>query len=150
MVISFVRVTPEELDLALDSWEWADEHIDGLSRDGEPSGYLDKAWSGLQYLLGQAGVSIEFQLTGELMDDEGTYMGWSPADVREAAEELTATAWERLAEHFKPATMDELNVYPGNWTEPSSYEYLKSYYENITAFFANAAAKGSGAIRCLG
>ncbi|MEU9115769.1 DUF1877 family protein [Streptomyces sp. NPDC048483] len=114
MVISFTRVTPEELDRAEKDTEWAREflrEVDELRPD-DPDGYLDKAWAGLEFLLEEADEPLEFLMDGYPIDDKGTLFGWSVEDVQDMAKTLRALPWERLVTHDDPVRMDEEEVYP--------------------------------------
>lgn len=154
MYIDFLKVTPAELERAFGDPEWAQAAIGGetvFELDPEPSGEVGKAWAGIEYLLGQADYSFEFLMEGDRILDEDMHCldGWSPELVREVAERLEALPWERVAEHYDAEAMLAAEVYPPIWDEDEK-EWLEEYYEQMRAFFKDAAASGAGAIMEFG
>ncbi|MEU9126438.1 YfbM family protein [Streptomyces sp. NPDC048506] len=150
MVISFTRVTPEELDKAVKDPEWAEEflwEVDELRPDN-PGADLDKAWAGLEFLLGEADESIEFLMDGDPIDDEGTLFSWSVESVQDVAKRLRALPWERLATHYDPVQMAKEKVYPNIWDPENEFEleYLKWAYDELVAFFDATARLESPAL----
>ncbi|GAB7028879.1 YfbM family protein [Streptomyces sp. NPDC021749] len=150
MVISFTRMTPEELDRAEKDIEWAREflwEIDELRPDN-PGAYLDKAWAGLEFLLGEADEPLEFLMDGYPIDDEGTLFGWSAESVQETAKRLRALPWERLATYYDPVRMTEEEVYPNIWDpeDEDGPEYLEGAYETLVSFFEATARLESPAL----
>jgi hypothetical protein len=144
-VLSFTRVTTEELDRAFDDPEWAEELLDDEDR---PGCYLDKAWAGLDFLLGEAYVHVELYEDGSgVIDEDVTLFGWDAELVAETARTLSATPFEVLAGHFDPAKMNEREVYPRFWHGDDDLDYLESYYQSLVVFFAETAAAGGAAIR---
>ncbi|MET7801498.1 DUF1877 family protein [Streptomyces decoyicus] len=57
---------------------------------GHPDAYLDKAWAGLEFLLGKAGEPLEFLMDGYPIDDDGTLVSWSVEDVQAMTKRLGA------------------------------------------------------------
>ncbi|MGW7022930.1 YfbM family protein [Streptomyces decoyicus] len=150
MVISFTRVTPEELDRAEKDPDWAREflwEVDELRPDN-PEAYLDKAWAGLEFLLGKAGEPLEFLMDGYPVDDEGTLFSWGVEGVQALAKSLGALPWERLATHYDPVRMTEEEVYPDIWEpgDEDAPEYLKGNYETLVSFFDATARLESAAL----
>ncbi|BDM69342.1 hypothetical protein HEK616_28290 [Streptomyces nigrescens] len=150
MVISFTCVTPEELDRAEKDAEWAREflwEVDELRPDN-PGAYLDKAWAGLEFLLGEADEPLEFLMDGYQIDDEGTLFSWSVESVQDMAKRLGALPWERLVSHYDPARMAEEEVYPNIWDpeDDDEPEYLKGAYETLVGFFDATARLKSAAL----
>jgi hypothetical protein len=150
MVISFTRVTPEELDRAEKDPEWAADflwEVDELRPDN-PGAYLDKAWAGLEFLLGEAGEPLEFLMDGSQIDDEGTLFSWCVESVQDMAKRLRALPWERLVTHYDPVRMTEEEVYPNIWDpeDDDEPEYLKGAYETLVSFFEATARLESPAL----
>jgi hypothetical protein len=147
MTLSFTQVTPAVLAKAKEDPEWADEYLWELDPTGEPDGYLDKAWAGIQFLLDTAGVPIDLRDDGEYLDEEGHLFGWSVHQVHEAAQRLRATPFEELARYYDPALMAEQDIYPGIWgRDDTALNYLNEYYEVLLRFFEATAAAQSAAI----
>lgn len=150
MVVSFTRVTAEQLAKAEQDPEWAEELLEELAEpedEDEPDGYLDKAWAGIQYLMEAEGLGIDLLMDGDSLDEDGTLFGWSVAHVRQVAEKLRAAPWERLAAHYDAEKMMAAEVYPRVWdTGDDERDYVEGYYQGLVEFFAFAAAKQSAAI----
>jgi hypothetical protein len=150
MVISFTQVTPAELDRAMEDPEWTQEHLYDLDRTGQPDGYLDKAWDGIQFLLDAAEVPIDLRQDGDFIGEDGL-SGWTVDAIEEAAKHLRATPFEQLARHFDPARMTERDIYPGIWAhDDDALGYLRTNYETLVRFFDATAASGSAAIMHFG
>jgi hypothetical protein len=147
MVMSFYRVTPEELDRAIADPGWARERIADADLTGEPDGYLDKACGGIQFLLDAAEVPVDLRIDGEPIRDDGSLSGWSAAEVVFAAESLRATSFEELARHYDPVLMAKEDIYPSIWDEDGrALDYLRAHYTTLVRFFEVVAASGSAAI----
>ncbi|MGW1374200.1 DUF1877 family protein [Streptomyces sp. NPDC002446] len=149
--IGFIGATTEELDRAAKEPSWAREHLDALY-DGDnftarPHGGPDKAWAGLQFLLDEADVELEFLMDGYPILEEGTLFGWSAEQIENVARQLRATPWERLAAHYDAERMTKEEVYPRTWRfDPEGeLDWLEHAYEGIVDFFTEAAAGGYGA-----
>lgn len=152
LVMSFTRVTPEELERAMHDRPWAMKLIEFLGELDDPAetrGYLDKAWDGIQYLLDNAGVGLRLQDGGVPINEDNTVTGWRVDRVRETAALLRATPFADLARHFDPTEMTKLEVYPSNW-DADDLEYLRGNYENLFAFFQACATARSAAIMEFG
>lgn len=143
MVLSFTRVTTEELDRAIADPEWASGK---LSDEDLPYVDLDKAWAGIQFLLDAAEVDVELYEDGDLIDEDCTLLGWDRELVAKAARELGAAPFAALAAHYDAAAMTEQDVYPRVWND-NSLDYLSHFYEQLVEFFAATAANGGAAIR---
>ncbi|MFH8568903.1 YfbM family protein [Streptomyces sp. NPDC017993] len=151
--IGFICATTEELDRAEREPSWADEYVDelygtdDLSMSDRPDGGPDKAWAGLQFLLDETDVDLEFLMDGFQILEEGTLFGWTAEQVKSVARQLRATPWEKLAAHYDPELMTKQDVYPNSWRfDPDGeLEWLESSYEELVAFFTEAAKGGYGA-----
>ncbi|MFI9505864.1 YfbM family protein [Nocardia sp. NPDC052566] len=150
-ILSFRRVTPEELDRALIDSAALSEIIWRERPNGEPSGYLDKAWGGLYFLFEAAAVPVNLAYDGSPIGDEGTYFAWPAATVERVARVLRSTPFERLAAYYDRAVFTERGVYPNIWYEGSgALDYLRHHYTSLTRFFDTAARTGSAAIMHFG
>jgi hypothetical protein len=150
MVLGFRRVTPEELTRALENPEQAEELVDREILPGEPDGYLDKSWDGLQFLLDEAEVPVDLRIDGEPLDEEAHLAGWDADLVAWAAQQLSATPFEHLARHFDPARMMADDRYPRIWDRGDALGYLQAHYEGLVGFLTDVAAAGLAAIRYFG
>jgi hypothetical protein len=150
MVLGFRRVTPEELTRALEDPELAEELMEREILPGEPDGYLDKSWDGLQFLFDQAEVSVDLRMDGEALDEEAHLAGWDVHLVAWAAQQLSATPFEHLARHFDPARMTADDRYPRIWNRGDALSYLEAHYEGLVEFLTDVAAAGFAAIRYFG
>lgn len=144
--IGFIGATTEELDRAGKEPSWAEGYVYALYDSGDcsmpvrPHGGPDKAWADLQFLLDEADVGLEFLMDGCQILEDGTLFGWSAEQIESVARQLRATPWERLAAHYDPEQMKKERGYP-----PGSLDSLEYSYEELVAFFAEAAAGGYGA-----
>ncbi|MGK5674067.1 DUF1877 family protein [Micromonospora sp. URMC 106] len=143
-VLSFIRVTPEELDRAMADPEWAMERV--VDDEDRPDCYLDKAWAGIQFLLDAAGVRVDLYEDGDVIDEECTLLAWDAGMVADAARALSAAPFEVLARHFDPERMTERKVYPQLWDD-DDLDYLEHHHAELVEFFAATAASGDAAIR---
>lgn len=158
MVISFYRVTPDELARAVDDPGCVDDLLEvadeRAKKDGSPDGYLDKSWAGLDFLLGSARVPVSiYDGDLEFLDDDGYLFGWDTATVAETARVLRSTPFEELARHYDPVRMTEQSVYPSIiWAREGTeaLDWLREFYEDLVAFFDDAASRGCAAIKTFG
>ncbi|MFE0251605.1 YfbM family protein [Streptomyces sp. NPDC059010] len=150
MYISFIGATTEELDRAEKDPSWAnafvyefyDDHDDSLP--SRPEVGLDKKWDGLQFLLNETDVELEFLMDGFPILEDGTLFGYSAEEVKTVARQLRATPWEQLAAHYDPAQMIKEEVYPRIW-DVNGEDWLEDAYDELVQFFGEAAERGLGA-----
>lgn len=145
MTLSFTRVTPEELDRAFEDPELAWEHVDD---EGRPYCFLEKSWAGIQFLLDEAGVSVDVYEDGDAIDEECTLFGWHDDMVAAAAKALGAVPFEVLEGYYDPRKLSEKEVYPMRhlWDD-DDLDYLRHNYRDLVTFFEETAASGGAAIR---
>ena len=149
--IGFISATTEELDRAEKDPGWANEYVNELYAGDDfpsrPYGGPDKAWAGLQFLLDETGVDLEFLMDGFQILDDGTLFGWSAERIGSVARHLRATPWERLAAHYAPERMTTEEVHPNTWRFDADGEldWLERSYAELVAFFSAAAEGGYGA-----
>jgi hypothetical protein len=132
-VTSLIRATTDELD----HLRTHTHDIEGIlwdpERRGAPSGYLDKSVDELQTLLDTAGVVVNLApqtMPGEMINHNGTFFLLYPNTIATMAEALTATTRDTIADH----------------ADSSTSHYVMANYDNLTAFTADAAARGLGAV----
>ncbi|MGK5672767.1 DUF1877 family protein [Micromonospora sp. URMC 106] len=148
MTLDYVEVTPQQLADVADDGEKADELYEQVS-SGETaiSGFVEKAWDGIQYLLDAADVGVQLR-EGEPIDDDGEFSGFDPDVVRHIAQRLNDAPFERLAPYYNPTDMTERNVYPHCWdSDPETErEYLRERYAVLRMFFDTVARNGNAAL----
>ncbi|MEU5409787.1 YfbM family protein [Nocardia asteroides] len=152
VIMSFTRVSAAELDRLTAATEWPDDFLDELAAPaGDPSGYLDKAWAGLDHLLAQAQIAVDLCETGRPLASEN-YFAWSPDDVSATAKTLSRYPFDELALFFDPAAMDEAGVYPNIWVRDGDVglHYLRHHYDGLTLVFRYAAERDSGFLQHFG
>ncbi|PBC86506.1 protein of unknown function [Streptomyces sp. 2224.1] len=151
--IAFIGATTEELDRAEKDPSWASSCVSGLYADvafpkaARPYGGPDKAWAGLQFLLDETGIELEFLMDGFQILEDGTLFGWSAEQIESVARQLQATPWERLAAHYDPERMTIERMYPNvwGWDAEGGLDWLQCSYDELVTFFAAAAEGGYGA-----
>ncbi|WP_109526150.1 MULTISPECIES: YfbM family protein [Nocardia] len=154
MVVSFTAVTEAQLARLVaepeSAWELLHESDSG---ECELSGYIDKAWAGLDYLFTRAGVGIDLFFDGEALGADGELFAWSPSLVSATAVTLKSTPFATLAAHFDAVDMDERDIYPPVWKRDGDeigLGYLGENYKELVMFFVHAAKSGSGAVMSFG
>lgn len=154
MVVSFTRVTTAELARIKAAPHDATDIIDAREHiRKEPSGYIDKAWGGLEYLFEHAHIGVDLFADGELIDEDRMLYAWSADLVSATADQLRATPFARLAEYFDAEDMDDSDVYPNIWVRDGDQlglGYLGLNYAELIRFFEFAAKSGSAAIMSFG
>ena len=166
MIGEYARVSPEELERALEDPQRGQELFSRLSAAAYPRGQegpdkeraldVDKAWHGIWYLLREAGGGpVDVVGGGSPVSDVD--QGYGPAryltaeEVRAGAAHLEATAWESLADHFDPVMMDSADIYPSIWDRgDEAIDYLRANYKSLVGFFAAAASAGDAVILWIG
>ncbi|WP_067977414.1 DUF1877 family protein [Nocardia caishijiensis] len=150
--MSFMRVSATELEAAMRHRDIMEEFLAAYEPPaGDPSGYLDKAWGGLNYLLEAARTGVDLFFTAVPLP-VGEYNGWTAEQVSHTAELLTNTPFATLADHYDPAAMVAARVYPNMWGLPSNdgLGYLREYHRNLVAVFQHAAHHESALIQHFG
>lgn len=151
--IGFIGATTQELDRAEQDPAWADAYLydlycgDDPATAERPQGGPDKAWAGLQFLIDETDVELEFLMDGFPVLEDGTLFTWSAEQIASVARQLRATPWEHLAAHYDPVRMREEGIHPHTWRfDPEGeLDWLKSSYEELVVFFTEAARDGYGA-----
>ncbi|UGT60761.1 YfbM family protein [Nocardia asteroides] len=152
IIMSFVRVRPDQVEeLGFAGADEVGELVFAAENPG-PSGYLDKAWSGLAYLLRAAESGVELTDAGNSLADEN-YSVWPVELVRATDERLRALPFDALAAHYDPALFDRAEIYPNIWLRDGGAEglhYLNHHYGGLSEFFRHAAKYRSAAVAHLG
>lgn len=149
-VMSLQRISAQDAAQIIDNPATIDE-IRFRRRDpAEPIGYLDRAWGGLDYLLGCSQTPVILLFTGTIIEP-ASFSVWSVNDVKSAATHLAETPFETLAAHYDPAAMNDQGIYPRGWEDPeSSLPYLRLHYATLQQFLQHAANTQSAALWSLG
>ncbi|MBC7973481.1 MAG: DUF1877 family protein [Myxococcales bacterium] len=113
---------------------------------------LDRAWSGLGFLLG--GLCAEDPMGGQVL--HGVDSGYGPPellvpeDVQACARELAALDEPTLREAYDPSAMARENVYPNIWDRPGERErnlaWLIETFRSVRDFYQDAARRGHGVL----
>lgn len=157
MIGEYMRLAPQDLDKALSDPAWIRDLIDELwdsqSAGGEPDMRLmdiDKAWHGLAFALGQAGVSTAAIYGYEPVPGTDDWGYGPPAwlsveRVAEVSAALSGLDAEQTIDAVPLAALVDAETYPtGIWTQPDAKDYLASHLKQLTTFFAEAADAGMG------
>lgn len=154
LTVSFTKLTSAELAGVMDDPEQVRGILWRPSTGDEPSGSVDKAIDGIQFLLSAAGVPIDLapaQMPGEPIptQDGEIYFGLSADYVATIAAQLAATRFETLAPHFNPEQMNQEGVHPTPWAV-EDLDYLEENYQILVSFFADASKAGGAALLSCG
>ncbi|GHF12074.1 hypothetical protein GCM10017786_52490 [Amycolatopsis deserti] len=153
MTLDYIELTPRQLADVMVDGEKAEELYDEITEDETIlTGFVEKAWDGLQYLLDRAGVGVDLRMDGDPIDHDGEeFTGFPPELVKSIAESLNAVPFERLAAHYDPADMMARDVYPRIWDSHAEdeLEYLRVNYATLRTFFDTIARNGNAALACF-
>jgi hypothetical protein len=113
---------------------------------------LDKAWSGLGFLLG--GLCSEDPMGGQAL--HGVDSGYGPPEllvpeeVKACALELAGIDEPQLREAYDPSAMARENVYPNIWDRAGERErnlvWLLEAFRRVRDFYQDAARRGHGVL----
>lgn len=154
MTVTFTKLTSAELALVIGDPEQVSDILWRPPTGDGPSGSVDKAIDGIQFLLAAAGVPVNLapeQMPGEPIptEDGEIYFGFSADEVATIAPHLEATPFDTLAPHFSPERMNQQGVQPAPW-EADDLDYLEENYHILVSFFADASRTGSAALLSCG
>ncbi|MFD3507178.1 DUF1877 family protein [Nocardia sp. NPDC058666] len=147
-IFVFTRISPADADNIAGSTDVPDEFLDApILAEGEPCGDLDQAWDGLRLLFSAAAVDFDLLREDRPNDREDCLTVWTAKEVAAAAEVLTSTPFDRLAEHFSAELMDEEDARPDIWEDrDEALDYLGDGYTRLQAFFAYASSTNSAVL----
>lgn len=157
MIGEYARLTPAELDRAVQDPRGARELIDALvdavpeqGAGGCPPRCLDidKAWDTLRFLLRRVGFPVDIVHGEEEIpgaDDWGygppRYL--APQQVREAAAAMAGMSGEDLIRGVTAAEIAQADLYPGIAEEDELWPTcVADHYEALVPFFRAAADSG--------
>lgn len=158
MYVSFVRLTPAQLERAHADPEWAERFVDELydSEEPLPEGAdvdIQKSYSALDHLFDEAEVSFSIQQDGvNVAMGDGWYLNaWSVEEVAQAARVLTETTFDAMAKHCDAAALSAAEVYPmRHMWDAEDFASLRYDFDALKAFFLAAAESGHGAMMSFG
>jgi hypothetical protein len=160
MIVCLLAVSEEELNAILENSSQLETILD---EDEERLNDIDKAWEGIIYLLSGQGLSADngpvkdlsrVIFSGQVVDEEqelgmGPAHYLTPAQVKEAAEELAQLTDEQLRSRYEIHAMTKAGIYPNIWDDDNSLEYLLDNIEVLKVFYKTAAEDGNGVITFL-
>ena len=125
---------------------------------------IGEAWHGLQYLLTgtpwEGKAPLDFLVrggedVGNIPSDEGTARVFTADEVKKLSGALNALSVDTLRKRFDPEEMQEQDIYPGTWDEPTDEDVdpldeLLSYFEELRKFVASVAKKGHALLVHIG
>jgi hypothetical protein len=163
MIGNYLRITPLEVQRARKDPDWAMEFAEDLE-DAEldepdsPDGKLaadrlfrtEKSWDVLRYLLERAACPVNV-IYGEEEFTEGDW-GYGPAwmltpeRVAVASAFLAGVAYDELTAGVTAADLVAADLYPQGWEQPGALAAVRECFDDLTAYFAAAAAAGDAMI----
>ena len=162
MVACFTSLSPDALQELRDEPDLIDEYLNPDDGDSEPPNYidLDKAWHGIHYLLtGEAEGGAEPHSLAVFGGEEfGPEVGYGPArfltaeQVSSVADALSKLSPASLGERFNPKDMEAKEIYPDViWVRDGedALDYALEGYQQLQAFYRDAAARGEAVIQWL-
>ena len=152
MIGEYLRVTAAELDRAIQDPDWAlafVEEVQDAEEESDPapaearhfSTY--KTWDMLRFLMARTDFPVNVIHGEEPFAEEDWGYGppryLRPERVQLAAEALRTTNYAQLISGVDPAELTSAEVYPLGWSELSSLEWGRPWYDGLTQFFEAAA-----------
>lgn len=120
--------------------------------------YLEKRWDVLHYLItghpGLVKTPLSRAIFGAGLIEEclgclgGRAWFLTPRETSEVASGLSALTHEELRLRFIPERLDAMEVYPGGF-EIWEIEYLLEEFDELLAYYRNAAECGNGMVMAL-
>ncbi|MEU9669703.1 YfbM family protein [Streptomyces bobili] len=150
----YLRVTPAELDRALNDPEWAWDLAAAIqdTQVSEPAPAearhltTHQTWHMLGFLLQRSAFPVDIVHGEETLaaDDWGyeppRYL--TPDRVRLAADALQRTTYDQLIQGVDPSELTKAEIYPDIWDSPDSLEWAGDLFTPLTEFFRGAASAG--------
>jgi hypothetical protein len=124
---------------------------------------IGETWHGLQYLLTgtawEGAAPLDFLVrggedVGDIPSDEGTARIFLPATVKQLSEVLQGLSLDTLRARFDTGTLQQLEIYPGQWDEPADeldpLDELLSYFAELRKFVSQVAKRGHALLVHIG
>jgi hypothetical protein len=118
---------------------------------------IDKSWHAIQFLLtgdpwnGEPPLQNAVMGGTEIGEEDAGYgpaRALTPAEVQSVSAALAAISGEELWSRFDAGKFAAAEIYPQGWAEDGK-DYVVGYYDELRAFFAEAAGSGDGMILYL-
>ncbi|MFF9070149.1 YfbM family protein [Streptomyces sp. NPDC014891] len=155
MIGHYLRLTPAELERALQEPGWAAEHAHAQYGGDEAAAEArvhetDKAWHALDFLLGRRGFPVDVVFgEADMPWPEGEDWGYGPprlltADrVRAAVDALEAHAPDSLTDGVTPADLAAAEVYPQIvWERGEEPDWVAAHWADLAKYLRAAAREG--------
>jgi hypothetical protein len=117
---------------------------------------IDKAWHAIHFMLNGSSFEGDEPLVHTILGGTpiGADEGYGPAryltnaQVKAVAKELSKQGRDELANRFDPAKLSEEDIYPSgtDWNGDEDKDYVLSYYQEVAAYYIDAANKDHGMI----
>lgn len=116
---------------------------------------LDKAWSGLGYLL-EGRCDVDPMGGAAVVEVDAGYGPpglLTPDEVKACARDLTSIDEQDLRSAYDPEDMSSQDIYPGIWDREDEHEsnlsWLLEAFREVRAFYQDAAQRGHGVLYFL-
>lgn len=159
MIGEYLRVTPAELERAVEDPDWAlelAEQVQDTEEETEPSVAearhfsTYKCWDMLGFLFRRAGFPVDVVHGEEPLTEEDWGYGppkYLPVErARLAAEALGRVSYDDLVQGVDPAELTRAEVYPLIWDGAETLEWARSWYVSLVTFFSAAARTGDAVL----
>ena len=158
MIGKFLQISADDLESLIQQPEAVHSYL--FPEDGEFPDCLDvdRAWHGLDYLLGGeswdgegAGAAAKAVLGGTEIGDD---LGYGPvryltvAQVKEVADAISQIGREELARRFDAQAMAKAGIYAFD-LQDTDLEHFALYYEELKRYYEDAAKNGNAMLLFL-
>ena len=166
MIMNLFRVSKQEFDNFVAKPSLFEEWAETFYENDERLLDIDKAWSGILYLLtGKAFASGSLEDEVDSLNriffsaqffDEDMDVGYGPAhyltpeQVAGINRKIASLTEADLKSHYDPEAMNkEKKLYPSlDWNE-KIFDYLYFHFQALQSFFATAASRGEAIVTFL-
>ncbi|HTN76660.1 MAG TPA: YfbM family protein [Pirellulaceae bacterium] len=161
MIANFVAVDPQQLAALVANPDLVPSFLHPEDAGAEPANYLDidKAWHAIHFTLNGEELVGEGPLFLVVMGGEGIGddVGYgparylTPAQVKVVAAAVAAIGPDAFNARFDLAALEAADVYPQIWEgdDPEAFEYVLSYYNQLSSFYQSAAKRGDAVLLYL-
>lgn len=170
MLCTLRSATEAQRQALLKAPDKLEDFIEDEEDFGDPEGAtfleldIGETWHGLQYLMTgtawEGEPPLDFLVrggedVGNIPSDEGTARVFTAEEVKALSKALDALSEDALRERFDPEEMQEQDIYPGTWDEPTEDDVdaeaeLLSYFAELRKFVASVAKRGHALLVHIG